>query len=90
MDPESLAPEIAAEPENVTTVVTVDISDTQLELMELDAHQTVVTLEDVSGNSQLEPIINLPFQQHIQNVTDTNPSFAGNIDLADIVSSFIQ
>ena len=90
MDPESLAPEIAAEPENVTTVVTVDISDTQLELMELDAQQTVVTLEDVSGNSQLEPIINLPFQQDIQNVTDTNPSFAGNIDLADIVSSFIQ
>ncbi len=53
MDPESLAPEIAAEPE--TTVVTVDISDT---LTDLDSQQTVVTLEDVSGDSQLEPTIN--------------------------------
>ena len=92
MEPQNVAPELATEAGGIATVVTVDVSDTPVDLSQLDSQETIVTVEDVintQNSSQLEPIINLPFQE--EENPENEPASTETIqELSKIVSSLIQ
>ena len=92
MEPQNVAPELATEVGSIATVVTVDVSDAPVDLSRLDSQETIVTVEDVintQNSSQLEPILNLPFQE--EENPENEPASTETIqELSKIVSSLIQ